>query len=143
MKYGYIKDDDPVKSAEDGYVSALAQNPWAVSAWYWACLEKVKYNKKLTIPLNEYVISVIESDDYKYFSVGLPYVCEAFVYGVADGGEVDVKHHLIARGDENWNVNIETEKVEYDDGNNDFIFDSIERYEDFEIIFNKIKEYIK
>ena len=143
LKYGYIKDDDPVKSAEDGYVSALAQNPWAVSAWYWACLEKVKYNKKLTIPLNEYVISVIESDDYKYFSVGLPYVCEAFVYGVADGGEIDTKHHLIARGDENWDVNIETEKVEYDEGDNDFIFDSIERYEDFKNTFNDIKDYIK
>jgi hypothetical protein len=54
--------------------------------------------------LNEYVVNVINSEEYKGFTIGLPYVCEAFVNG-KETREIDDYHHLIARGMvDNWTV---------------------------------------
>lgn len=141
VQQGYIFDDNPVESIKDGYVSALAQNPWAVSAWYWT------YEKKVgNLSLNDYVTSVIESDDYNEFSLGLPFVCEAFVNGRAPGGEVDSIHHVIARGtDKSWTVEDNA------GGDNNWLwfngvnsgYSSISRFEDFKDSYTKIKDFIE
>ncbi len=105
---GYITDDNPELSVENGYVDALAQNPWAVSAWYWAYFKKVKKGNDY-IPLNECVVNVIHSPDYKDITMGLPYVCEAFVIGMASGGTTNDIHHKLARGEGTWEIKTEND----------------------------------
>lgn len=100
--WGYITDDEGLGNDENGYVDVLVQNPWAVSAWYWAWYGVVDSGK---IPLNDYVVSVRADDDYNHFSLGLPYVCEAFVNGKSGDKKIDDIHHFIARGtDIEWDV---------------------------------------
>lgn len=142
IQHGYITDDDPAESEKDGYVKALAQNPWAVSAWYWT--HEIKVGKSLS--LNDYVVSVIESDDYNYFSLGLPFVCEAFVNGKAPGGEIDDIHHFLARGtDKEWtvedNIKNDTDWLIFDGNNTGY--SSIDRFGELENNYNKIKGFIE
>jgi hypothetical protein len=93
---GYVGELD----ADGSYVNELAQSPWAVSAWYWSMNPTLEDGSSL----NEYVVNVINSEEYKGFTIGLPYVCEAFVNG-KETREIDDYHHLIARGMvDNWTV---------------------------------------
>ncbi len=125
LSAGYIDEKD-----DDGsYVDELAQNPWAVSAWYWANNPKVQIADESYIPLNDYVMNV-RSEDTFVFTVGLPYVCECFVNGIDTPG-IDDRHHYIARGDMNW----------YVDSDNNLVVDTekyatIDRFDELKNIYN-------
>ena len=136
IENGYITDDNPELRAENGYVDVLVQTPWAVSAWYWACCGVVDDCK---IPLNDYVVSVVNEDDFDHITMGLPYVCESFVKGLIVD-ENDYIYHNIARDYVEWDVISETNTIKYEGG--DSGYESIERYSEFSINYNLIDEYV-
>lgn len=142
VEHNYI---EPSESANDtnGYVDALAQNPWAVSVWYWAKHPKTGEN----LTLNQYVVNAMKDDDFEKFSVGLPFVCESFNYGTVTA-EANEYLHDIARGKNgefNTYYNSQCEynclMVTIDDDTLYSNIKTIERYADFNEAYKRL-EYL-
>ena len=133
---GYITDNEGIGNDVHGYVDVLVQNPWAVSVWYWASYGVVDEGK---ISLNDYVVSVVNEDDFDHITMGLPYVCESFVKGLIVD-ENDYIYHNIARDYVEWDVISETNTIKYEGG--DSGYESIGRYSEFRDIYNLIDEYV-
>lgn len=148
--YTYLVENNYIEPSEEanddnGYVSALAQNPWAVSAWYWS-----KYPKTGNgLSLNQYVVKVMQDEDFVKFSVGLPFVCESFNYGtVTDAADKYLR--LIARGKEIQFDTVYNPDLDYDclsvaiDGNiNTTEIKAIERYSDFSKTYKGIEDLLE
>lgn len=136
IELGYITDNEGIGNDVNGYVDVLVQNPWAVSVWYWACCGVVDDCK---ITLNDYVVSVREEKGF-HFTEGLPYVCESFVNGkITDKN--NYIYHDIARDNVILDVDPVTNNILYNES--DSGYKSIDRYSEFDDIYDLIDEFVE